>query len=112
MSGFSIKAARAVLALAWITLASLFLAGCSGRPRVNTAPPPPRIVTVDRVVAETCVKAGDVPSAPTSIGAQINGDAVHDTRVLAAALLAAEAWQGQTKALLGACTGPETASHK
>lgn len=112
MSGLPIKAARAVLALAWMALACLFLAGCSGRPRVNVAPPPPRIVTVDRVVAETCVKAGDVPAAPASIGAQINGDAVHDTRVLAAALLAADAWEGRAMALLGACTGPETASHK
>ena len=110
MSRLGRGAACAMLGLMWAGMVCLLLAGCAGRPRVNMAPPPPRIVTVDRVVAESCIRPGDVPPPPARVGARINGDAIHDTGVLAAALLAAEAWQGKALALLGACAAP--ASHQ
>ena len=103
---------RVGVALAWLGLVGFLLAGCAARPHVNIAPPPPRIVTVDRVVVETCLRPGDVLPLPAGVGVQINGDAAHDTQILASALLAAEAWEGKAMALLEACSVPQPASHQ
>jgi len=102
-------ASRHPIALVWLGLAGCLLSGCAQRQHVDSPPPPPRIITVSRVVAEACLRPADVPPPPAGIGARLNGDAVHDTEVLAAALLAAEAWQGKAVALLGACTAPTPA---
>ena len=84
---------------------ALLLAGCAGR-----VPPPAieaRVVTVDRPVAISCVKASDIPAEPTKIGDRLTGDAARDLPVVAASAVRLRAWGGQLAALLGGCILPD-----
>lgn len=83
---------------------ALLLAGCAGR-----APPPAiaaRVVTVDRPVAISCVKASDIPAEPPRIGDRLTGDAAADLPVVAASAVRLRAYAGQLAALLGGCILP------
>ena len=97
---------RALLFLLRCTVVGLFviLAGCCG-PHVDIAPPPPRLVTVDKVVVASCVKATDIPAAPAKIGAQFTGDARHDLDVVARADLELRAALDKALAMLTGCEG-------
>ena len=80
---------------------ALLLAGCAGR-----VPPPAieaRVVTVDRVVAVTCVRREQIPAEPAKIGDRLTGDAAHDLPVVAVSALRLRAWGGQLAALLTGC---------
>ena len=82
------------------------LAGCAGIPRPDAAPPPPRVVYVDRLVIGSCLAANQIPTMPAPVGTSLNGEAHHDAELLAAALLTARGWMGEAAALLSACAGP------
>jgi hypothetical protein len=74
-----------------------------------TAPTPPpavvvRTVEVDRPLPVPCVKQSDIPTMPEKVGSQLNGDAVHDLDIVAAALIRAMTALDKSAALLSACT--------
>ena len=79
--------------------ACIALTACAGR-----APPPAindKVVTVKLPVAVRCIDPARVPAAvpPTPI----NGDAKHDSSVMAQTILALRSWVDQATALMGPC---------
>ena len=97
---------RAIQFIVWavmITSLMLCVAGCAHGPRVDTAPPPPKVIYVDRVVTANCVKASDIPATPPKVGSQMTGDAVHDLDIVASADLQSRAALDQAIALLTGC---------
>ena len=87
------------LVMAFAALTSL--AGCAspGRIAIET-----RVVREVVPVAVSCVKPSDVPAMPPHVGADLDGDAVHDVSVLASYALRLRKALDQSLALLGACT--------
>jgi hypothetical protein len=86
-----------------LILATLALSACA------PTPPPAievRTVTVDRVVAVTCVHRQDIPTEPALIGAKLTGDAARDLPTVAASAVRLRAWGRTLGALVGACVLP------
>lgn len=88
----------------FVILAALMLAGCA-----HTQPTPPvieaRVERVEVPVYVACVKPAEVPAIPAKVGGQLNGDAVHDSGVLAAALVDMRAVAIRMGVLLKGCGG-------
>ena len=80
------------------------LAGCATVPHADQADQR-AVVSVDKVVVASCAAAKDVPTLPAGVGAQLNGNAVHDVAILAAAVLDDRAWQGKALAIIKGCAG-------
>lgn len=84
-------------------LAPLLLAGCATTPPAIEV----RTVTVDRIVAVSCLKASDIPGEPALIGDRLTGDAARDLPTVAASAIRLRAWGRTAVALLGGCVLPE-----
>ncbi len=80
------------------------LGGCTPLPHPDQ-PDAGKIITVDKVVVASCIKADEVPTLPRNVGNDLNGDAVHDSAILAAAVLDDRAWQGKALAIIRGCAG-------
>lgn len=76
------------------------LASCGANPR----PVEVRTVTVDRLVSTPCVTKDQVPQMPAEVGPLLNGDARHDSAVLAASLLRSRGELEKSIALLTGCS--------
>lgn len=87
-----------------VTIAyTLALAGCVGKvpPAIEA-----RVVTVDRPVAVSCVKASDIPTEPAQIGDRLTGDAARDLPTVAASAIRLRAWGRKLGALVSGCVLP------
>ena len=96
---------RAALGASILAALLFALSGCAQTPHINTAPPPPQVVTVDKVVTVPCVKPSDIPPEPPRVGSQLNGDAPHDLEIIFASALGLRQWGEKQAALLAGCVG-------
>ena len=78
------------------------LGGCATVPKSDLVDMP-SVITVNKVVAVSCVKSADIPLFPAKVGNELNGDAVHDASILAAAVLRRDATLGEALAMLQKC---------
>ena len=78
---------------------ALLLAGCATTPPAIEV----RTVTIDRPVAVSCIKPGDIPAAPARIGDRLTGDLAHDAPLLAASAVRLRAYSQQLLAIIGGC---------
>jgi hypothetical protein len=86
-----------------IMLIICLLSGCAQSPR----PDKPKPVYVDRPIATPCLARRDADKIkalrPAKVGADLNGDAIHDDLILASKAMRFEAWADLVIAALDGC---------
>lgn len=80
------------------------ICGCSTAPTAR--PVAEKIVTVKVPQPVACVDAAKVPSEPSHVAGDLNGQAVHDLDIVSASAIELRGWGEKLFALIQPCTKP------